>query len=157
MPRDAYMSHIQVRTPKARVVRFADPPPDREGTRDVNPKAALRPGADRNNGKAMRRLVWNRYVGERKGYTLCACCNSTRITAFNFESGTVGPPSAEGGADTLDNLRPICALCARRRRDVRENAIEFHSLRASSVEQTWWGWWRAFGAWAMSWWLALDV
>jgi 5-methylcytosine-specific restriction endonuclease McrA len=62
--------------------------------------------------KTLRQLVWNRYIGARHGLGWCWCCRSTQISAFAFECGHVVSES-DGGATTVENLRPICSLCNR--------------------------------------------
>jgi 5-methylcytosine-specific restriction endonuclease McrA len=62
--------------------------------------------------KTIRQLVWNRYIGARWGWGYCWSCNSTMITAFEYECGHVMARS-KGGEDTVENLRPICGLCNR--------------------------------------------
>jgi len=83
--------------------------------------------------KAIRQLVWNRFIGATRGTGYCWCCNSTIITAFEFECGHV-LARAEGGPDTVDNLRPICGLCNRSMGT--ENMLEFqkkHGLERGPV------------------------
>ena len=58
---------------------------------------------------ALRRSVWEDNVGKfYSGH--CTCCKRTMINVFDFQCGHVIAES-EGGPTTLDNLRPICALC----------------------------------------------
>lgn len=59
---------------------------------------------------AIKRLVWNIYVGETIGKTKCMCCNWTDITQSSFHCGHVIAES-RGGQITVDNLRPICQNC----------------------------------------------
>ena len=60
--------------------------------------------------KAMKRLVWNTYIGDEVGKALCTCCNHVYIHQIEFHCGHV-ISEAQGGKITLDNLRPICAQC----------------------------------------------
>jgi hypothetical protein len=59
---------------------------------------------------ALRTSVWNNYVGINEGQDKCYCCNSEPITKANFECGHV-ISEKNGGATTLQNLRPICGHC----------------------------------------------
>jgi HNH endonuclease len=59
---------------------------------------------------AVRMLVWSRWIGMSRGTAPCWCCKSHLINMFEFEAGHVHPRSA-GGADTVENLRPICRPC----------------------------------------------
>jgi len=59
---------------------------------------------------ALKRNVWNRYVGESIGKTLCECCKLTEITQMNFSCGHV-ISEFNGGPLNIDNLKPICGSC----------------------------------------------
>lgn len=59
---------------------------------------------------ALRKIVWNTYIGDNVCSTKCPCCNITIISPFEFHCGHVIARS-QGGSDTLDNLRPICCVC----------------------------------------------
>jgi hypothetical protein len=59
---------------------------------------------------AIRKLVWAKYIGMRRGTGWCWCCRSTEINMFEFEAGHV-VAYKNGGKDTIDNLRPICRSC----------------------------------------------
>lgn len=63
-----------------------------------------------NLSKVIRQLVWNKYIGEKNGLGKCWCCRSKTISSFEFEAGHV-VARANGGEDTVENLRPICSLC----------------------------------------------
>jgi len=72
---------------------------------------------DKNKGKkkksiplAVKRVVWNTYIGEEVGKTKCLCCNVTDITQMTFHCGHVLSEN-KGGPTTVDNLRPICSTC----------------------------------------------
>jgi hypothetical protein len=60
--------------------------------------------------KTLRQLVWKQYVGIQIGETLCVCCKSNRINTFDFQCGHV-VARANGGDDSVDNIRPICPTC----------------------------------------------
>lgn len=60
--------------------------------------------------KALRNLVWNKYIGEEIGKTRCCCCDDRMISQQDFACGHV-VAVARGGHDELDNLRPICNPC----------------------------------------------
>lgn len=62
---------------------------------------------------ALRNAVWNTYAGGPEvGEVLCACCETTKITQQTFECGHV-IAAAEGGACSVDNMRPVCRGCNR--------------------------------------------
>ena len=61
---------------------------------------------------AVRRTVWNTYVGEEFGRTECYVGCKTKITQMTFECGHVEAES-KGGLTIVDNLRPICSSCNR--------------------------------------------
>lgn len=58
----------------------------------------------------VKRLVWNRYIGEEIGRTRCLCCRVTFITQLSFHCGHV-KSEKNGGKIEIDNLRPICQNC----------------------------------------------
>lgn len=58
----------------------------------------------------LRAEVWRRYIGDHLD-GICWCCERNPINAIcAVEYGHV-IAHARGGADTVDNLRPICAAC----------------------------------------------
>jgi hypothetical protein len=58
----------------------------------------------------LKRLVWNKHIGEEIGKSKCLCCRVTDITQMSFHCGHVIAVK-NGGGVTLDNLRPICQNC----------------------------------------------
>ena len=59
---------------------------------------------------AVRKIVWNTYIGKDNVKGKCLCCNAEEITGTNFECGHV-KSEKNGGEVTIDNLRPICSSC----------------------------------------------
>jgi len=59
---------------------------------------------------AVKRLVWNKYIGEEIGKAKCVCCKSTDIVQMSFHCGHVIAES-NGGPTEVSNLRPICQNC----------------------------------------------
>lgn len=59
---------------------------------------------------AVKRLVWNRYIGEEIGKSKCYCCRLTDITQLTFHCGHV-ISEKDGGEIEVRNLRPICQSC----------------------------------------------
>jgi hypothetical protein len=58
----------------------------------------------------VKRIVWNRYIGEHIGKAKCMCCKVTDITQLSFHCGHV-VSEANGGKVEVPNLRPICQNC----------------------------------------------
>jgi hypothetical protein len=58
----------------------------------------------------LKRLVWNKWIGEEIGKFKCLCCNISDITAFSFNCGHIIAES-KGGDTILSNLKPICQNC----------------------------------------------
>lgn len=56
------------------------------------------------------KLAWSKWIGEDIARHKCLCCNSRWISQFDFECGHV-QAVAEGGDDSIDNIRPICKSC----------------------------------------------
>lgn len=59
---------------------------------------------------AIKRMVWNKWIGETKGKAKCWCCRENDIVMISFHAGHVVPES-KGGETTVENLRPICSNC----------------------------------------------
>jgi hypothetical protein len=62
--------------------------------------------------KHVRQQVWNEYIGAELTRYKCTCCNKTLIDISTFEVGHV-VAEANGGDETIKNLRPICGGCNR--------------------------------------------
>jgi 5-methylcytosine-specific restriction endonuclease McrA len=60
--------------------------------------------------KAIRTIVWNKYVGAGLTSARCTCCRSELIGINNWHCGHVIAES-KGGDLNINNLRPICAPC----------------------------------------------
>lgn len=58
----------------------------------------------------IKRMVWNKYIGECIGKTKCYCCKLSDITQLSFHCGHVIAESNGGGIE-VENLRPICQNC----------------------------------------------
>jgi hypothetical protein len=61
---------------------------------------------------AVRRTVWNTYIGEDIGRTECYIGCKNKITQLTFECGHIEAES-KGGLTIVENLRPICSSCNR--------------------------------------------
>ena len=59
---------------------------------------------------ALKRKVWDHWVGEQIGKTKCPCCKLTDITQLNFSCGHI-VAEANGGSLHVLNLRPVCVSC----------------------------------------------
>lgn len=59
---------------------------------------------------AVKRLVWNMYIGEMIGKAKCVCCKITDITQLSFHAGHV-IAEVNGGTTDIPNLRPNCQNC----------------------------------------------
>ena len=59
---------------------------------------------------AVRKIVWNTYIGKDNTTGKCLVCSSEDISHTNFECGHV-KSRVNGGDVTVDNLRPICGNC----------------------------------------------
>jgi len=59
---------------------------------------------------AMKKLVWNKHIGEEIGKSKCLCCKSSYITQLSFHCGHIVAES-KGGATIVSNLMPICQNC----------------------------------------------
>jgi hypothetical protein len=97
----------------SRTKTIADkPPPMKKADPPVKPEKPIK--TENNKKKAipltLKRNVWNKYIGETVGKTLCLCCKLTDITQMNFSCGHIISAN-NGGEVKLDNLRPICVSC----------------------------------------------
>lgn len=60
--------------------------------------------------KALKKMVWDKYVGANIGQTKCLCCKHENIRQIEFHCGHVVAEANKGKTDVY-NLRPICAQC----------------------------------------------
>jgi len=60
--------------------------------------------------KSLKKLVWDTYIGESVGMSLCLCCKHQQIRQIEFHCGHI-KSEVNGGNTDLKNLRPICAQC----------------------------------------------
>jgi hypothetical protein len=60
--------------------------------------------------QSVRIAVWDKYIGLVIGQKLCDICNTNNINQFNFHCAHV-IAEINGGAATIENMRPICQSC----------------------------------------------
>ena len=60
--------------------------------------------------KSLRCKVWNKWVGDTIGQTMCIVCQNNKISMMEFECGHI-ISEANGGNTDIDNLLPICGIC----------------------------------------------
>ena len=60
--------------------------------------------------KSIREQTWDKYVGKKKGTTLCFCCDKKELRQSDFHAGHI-IAEAKGGLPIVKNLRPICRSC----------------------------------------------
>lgn len=58
----------------------------------------------------MKRMVWDKWIGEEIGKTKCPCCKMSEITQLTFIAGHIHAES-RGGEYSVENLIPICQSC----------------------------------------------
>jgi hypothetical protein len=87
-------------------------------------------GAKKRIPAALRKQVWNQYVGAPKGEALCPVCKHNKIDKMGFEAGHV-IPECTGGPTNLHNLRPICGDCNRSMgsMNMQEYAMRYYGHR----------------------------
>lgn len=88
---------------------------NREFVLSINDKLDIKESPNKKYKKksipsTLRKLVWNKYIGEEKGKSKCLCCNTTDITQLSFHCGHI-IPEINGGETNITNLRPICQNC----------------------------------------------
>lgn len=59
--------------------------------------------------KSVKDKVWDTYIGKEKGIGKCYCCQE-EIDSKKFDCGHI-EAVANGGSNTVENLKPICATC----------------------------------------------
>ena len=59
---------------------------------------------------AVRKIVWNTYIGKDNNVGKCLCCSAEDISNTNFECGHI-KSEKNGGEVNIENLRPICGHC----------------------------------------------
>ena len=60
--------------------------------------------------KAVKRSVWDKWVGKDIGTTKCLCCKHQEIRQIEFHCGHI-IAEKNGGDTNVNNLMPICAQC----------------------------------------------
>lgn len=58
----------------------------------------------------LKRLVWNKWIGEEIGKAKCCCCKTTDIVQMSFHAGHI-IAEVKGGKTSVSNLMPICQNC----------------------------------------------
>ena len=69
----------------------------------------MRAGKRKSIPKSLRNKVWDITIGKQQGVGPCYCCKN-EIDSKNFECGHIVAVK-DGGTNTLNNLKPICATC----------------------------------------------
>ena len=64
----------------------------------------------KNIPKALKKMVWDKYIGPDIGKAKCMCCKHQEIRQIEFHCGHI-IAEVNGGKTNIDNLRPICAQC----------------------------------------------
>lgn len=84
---------------------------DNSGGGFLAPKLATQVAKPKRKGipNALRVLVWNTHYSEIIAQGMCWCCRKT-ITQQSFQCGHI-VAHANGGPDTLANLKPVCSTC----------------------------------------------
>jgi hypothetical protein len=59
---------------------------------------------------ALKRVVWDRWIGEDNAKSNCLCCGLTIISQMNFSCGHI-VSEINGGKLVPENLKPICHSC----------------------------------------------
>jgi 5-methylcytosine-specific restriction endonuclease McrA len=58
----------------------------------------------------LKRLVWNKWIGEEVGKAKCCCCKTSDIVQMSFHAGHI-IAEVNGGNASISNLMPICQNC----------------------------------------------
>ncbi len=86
----------------------------KDNVKEINKKDNIKETNKKDKKKSiplsLKRNVWNKYIGEAIGKTLCLCCKLTEISQLNFSCGHI-ISEFNGGKVKLDNLKPICVSC----------------------------------------------
>ena len=83
---------------------------------------------------AVRKIVWNTYIGKDNSTGKCLCCNSEDISITNFECGHI-KSEKNGGEVNIENLRPICGNC--NKSIGRNNMDEFMNKYKIKIPSNW--------------------
>jgi hypothetical protein len=59
---------------------------------------------------AVKKAVWDKYIGLDIGQTKCLCCKITDIIQMSFHCGHI-IAEVNGGETIVSNLKPICQNC----------------------------------------------
>ena len=58
----------------------------------------------------IREQIWDKWIGKDKGTAICPICETNEIRQTHYIAGHI-IAVANGGEDTVDNIRPICNKC----------------------------------------------
>ncbi len=58
----------------------------------------------------LKRKVWSKWIGDKKGMSKCLCCKLTDISQMSFHCGHIISRN-NGGDLNVNNLKPICQSC----------------------------------------------
>jgi 5-methylcytosine-specific restriction endonuclease McrA len=105
-PRDILRDLESHRAPVSAAIIHVDAP----APPHVSPPVAKKVTKSQKIPKKIRTLVWNEYIGGMVGMSKCLCCDSTVIDKADFHCGHI-IASANGGTNSVENLRPICPGC----------------------------------------------
>lgn len=86
--------------------------------------------------KSLKIDVWDYYIGEKIGASVCMCCSKEKIIASHFECGHV-ISEFNGGTVCIENLRPICSKC--NKSVGRKNMNEFMETYGYEFPKNWLG------------------
>lgn len=127
-PRDILQDIAERRPPPPSLAAPAPAPAPAPAAAPLSEEEPKTPTKKKANSipKKIRTLVWNEYIGKEIGESKCICCNKTMIDKAEFHCGHI-LAQANGGTNTVSNLRPICSGCntSMGTRDMNEFCREF--------------------------------
>ena len=103
---DNVQTNIKIEEDKEKNIKYKENTEKNKKIKDGKPKLISKQSIP----KAIKHLVWNKYIGEENGNGFCKCCKTTAISQMNFHCGHI-KSEFYGGLSTLDNLIPLCGLC----------------------------------------------
>ena len=60
--------------------------------------------------KVLQEQIWDKWIGKDKGIDICPICETNEIRQLHYIAGHI-ISVANGGEDTVDNIKPICNKC----------------------------------------------
>lgn len=111
-PKDEKKEDVKPTEEKPKEVKPKKEPKPKAVKEEVEPDTSTKSGKKKKEKipAAVRKIVWNTYIGKDNSAGKCLCCDAEEISSTNYECGHI-KSEKNGGEVNIENLRPICGHC----------------------------------------------